>query len=63
MIQIDGHWENTDTLEDISRIVREYYNYELANEIDRFISVGSKYDDAYVEGLEDIIDQIRSLVW
>lgn len=63
MIQIDGHWENTDTLEDISKIIREYYNYELADEIDRFISVESKYDDAYVENLEDIIDQIRSLVW
>lgn len=65
MIQINGHWENTDTLEDISKIIREYYNYELANELDKLIpaSIDAGFDKVYVEGLEDIIDQIRSLVY
>lgn len=37
MIRINGHWETTDSLKDIARIIREYYNEELANELDELI--------------------------
>lgn len=37
MIYIDGHWESVYGLPDISRIIREYYNPELANELDELI--------------------------
>ena len=47
MMYIEGHWETVDTLQDISRIVREYYNYELER----------------AQELEEIIAQIRDLVY
>lgn len=37
MVRIEGHWERIETLEDISRIIREYYNHELADELDKLI--------------------------
>lgn len=65
MMYIEGHWERVDTLQDVSKIIREYYNEELANEMDDLIEVQkeSKYSDEYVNGLEEIIDSIRSLVY
>lgn len=37
MILINNCWENVETLEDVSRVVREYYNRELADELDELI--------------------------
>lgn len=37
MMYVEGHWETVDTLSDISKIIREYYNYELADRIDELI--------------------------
>lgn len=37
MIYIEDHWETVDSLQDISRIIREYYNRDLANEMDELI--------------------------
>lgn len=39
MLQINGHWETVDSLRDISKIIREHYNYELANEMDKLIKI------------------------
>lgn len=38
MMYIEGHWENVDTLSDISKIIREYYNYELADKMDGLLA-------------------------
>lgn len=67
MINIEGHWEIVNDLHDVSRVIREYYNSELADEMDELIesSVMSDTDIARLEELEeleDIIDQIRDLV-
>lgn len=64
MLHIEGHWETVDSLRDVSRIIREYYNSELADEVDRLVEnyeVQEKYEEQ-VRELEDVIDQIRSLV-
>ena len=37
MLCINGHWEAVTSLRDISKIVREYYNSELADEMDELI--------------------------
>ena len=37
MMYIEKHWETIDDLKDISRILREYYNRELADELDELI--------------------------
>ena len=64
MLHIEGHWETVDSLRDVSRIIREYYNTELADEIDSLIDeeeAQEKYEKQ-VRELEDVIDQIRGLV-
>lgn len=64
MLHIEGHWETVDSLQDVSRIIREYYNTELADEIDSLIDeceAQEKYEKQ-VRELEDVIDQIRGLV-
>ena len=43
MICIEGHWETLDTLEDVSRVIREYYNRELADEMDKLIEEQEEY--------------------
>lgn len=43
MIKIEGHWETLDTLKDVSRVVREYYNRELADEMDKLIEEQEEY--------------------
>lgn len=64
MMYIEGHWENIDTLQDITKIIREYYNPELADVMEELIP-----DDSYseedleeLESLRDIISEIRGLV-
>jgi len=39
MIRIEGHWEAVASLRDISKIIREYYNRELADEMDKLIEI------------------------
>jgi hypothetical protein len=63
MMNIDGHWETVETLHDVSRMIREYYNYELADKLDELISEIEDNNSSYVRELEDTIDAIRNLVW
>jgi hypothetical protein len=37
LLSINGNWEKIETLEDVSRVIREYYNRELADEMDELI--------------------------
>lgn len=37
MILINGNWEIIRDLQDVSKIIREYYNDELADELDSLI--------------------------
>ena len=39
MMYIEKHWEMVNNLIDVSRILREYYNRELADELDNLIEV------------------------
>lgn len=39
MMHINGHWEAVTSLRDISKIIREYYNSELADEMDELIEI------------------------
>lgn len=64
MMYIEGHWETVNTLSDISRIVREYYNYELADVLDELIPDSDNFEEELreLEDLRDIISEIRGLV-
>lgn len=48
MIKIDGHWETVNDLHDVIRIIREYYNPELA--------------DIAEELLDDLIDGFKARI-
>jgi hypothetical protein len=37
MLQINGHWESVETLDDVVKIIREYYNEELADKMDEML--------------------------
>ena len=65
MMKIEGHWENVDSLQDISRIIREYYNYDLANVMDELIAGNTMYDyeRERLEELEMTLQQIKDLVF
>ena len=42
MMRIEGHWETIDSFEDVSRVIREYYNRELADELDELIEINKE---------------------
>ena len=54
MILINDCWENVETLEDVSRVVRKYYNRELADEMDDLINA-KEFE------IEDLMEEISNL--
>lgn len=64
MIRIEGHWESIETIRDVSRVVREYYNEELADKIDDLIpnTDDLEGDLEELEELRNIVYEIRELV-
>lgn len=62
MLLIEDHWELIDSLNDISRVIREYYNPELADKLDELIG-SNEVEDSRVAELEEIIEVIRGLVY
>lgn len=59
MMYINGHWETVDTLEDIARVVREYYNPELADKMDYLLE---QTFDAFTNKIEELVEQINPCV-
>ena len=51
MMNIEGHWETVTSLQDVARIIREYYNRELADEMDKLIEI---QEDEIKELKEDL---------
>jgi predicted nucleic acid-binding Zn-ribbon protein len=62
MILVENNWENIYNLQDVSRIIREYYNRDLAEELDRLIP---EHTDEEYNGLawefERTDDQLSNL--
>lgn len=56
MMYIEGHWEAASSLEDISKIVREYYNPELADRMDWLI-------DEMISSFNDEIDELKDQIY
>ena len=52
MMYIEKHWETINNLRDISRVIREYYNRELADELDIFIEEQEDKLKEYSEELD-----------
>ena len=49
MILINDNWEQINDLQDVSRIIREYYNHELADKLDYLILLSEHSDEKYHE--------------
>lgn len=49
MVLINDNWEEVRDLEDISKIIREYFNEDLADEMDKLIP---EHTDEEYQGLE-----------
>lgn len=62
MLLIKDHWESVDSLNDISRVIREYYNPELADKLDKLIG-SNEAENSRVAELEETIEAVRELVW
>ncbi len=64
MMHIEGHWETINTLEDVARVIREYYNDELADKLEELIPDNevSVEDLAELDELRGIVEEIRELV-
>ena len=68
MILIDKYWEKVNNLSDVSRIIREYYNPELADELDKMIEnielekIENSQASDRIEELEGIIEDIKNLI-
>ena len=64
MILVNDNWEQIHDLQDVSKIIKEYYNRDLADELDKLIP---EHTDEEYEGLkeelwdkENIIDDLES---
>lgn len=44
IIWINGNWEMIEDLHDVSKIIRKYYNYELADKLDNLIPTHTDED-------------------
>lgn len=65
MMKVNGHWENVETLLDISRVIREHYNSELADKMDEIIGRIDNSDDYIRERMTELeiaIEEIQNLV-
>ena len=50
MILVNDNWEQIHDLQDVSKIIKEYYNRDLADELDKLIP---EHTDEEYEGLKD----------
>jgi hypothetical protein len=55
---IEGHWETVESLEDVSNIIREYYNRELADVLDVLIDE----QEGYIDDLKNEIINLDNLL-
>lgn len=66
MILVNGNWEMVADVEDVSRVIREYYNSDLADELDKIVdnlvqeiySSNTDYEDM-LEYKNDVIDNLN----
>ena len=70
MILINNNWEKADTLQDIAKIIKEQYNYELGeameslleNDSDDLECLKDSLDSAK-EAIEELQDQIKEMIF
>lgn len=58
MMYIEGRWETVESLEDVASIIREYYNRELADELNKLIDE----QEGYIDDLKNEIINLDNLL-
>ena len=59
MILVNDNWEQIYDLQDVSKIIREYYNRDLADELDKLIP---EHTDEEYEGLEEELWEKENII-
>ena len=62
MVFINGHWENIENLNDVSRIIRESFNTDLADAMDKLLTKREQKRDLLEEELEGEIYDLQDTV-
>ena len=65
MMRIEGHWETVDSLDDVVRVIGEYYNYELADKMKELMEsiIVANDERERLDELDTVVQQIRDLVF
>lgn len=58
MILINNNWEKADTLQDIAKIIKEQYNYELGETMESLL----ENDNDDLEYLKDTLDSAKEAI-
>lgn len=58
MILINNNWEKADTLQDIAKIIKEQYNYELGETMESLL----ENDNDDLECLKDSLDSAKEAI-
>lgn len=58
MILINNNWEKADTLQDIAKIIKKQYNYELGETMESLL----KNDNDDLEYLKDTLDSAKEAI-
>ena len=59
MILINGRWEIVKSLQDVSKVIREYYNDELADKLDGLIPDYEYIDENEIDTLKYEIGELE----
>ena len=59
MILVNDNWEQIYDLQDVSKIIRENYNRDLADELDKLIP---EHTDEEYEGLKDELREKENII-
>lgn len=62
MVFINSHWENVENLDDVSRIIRESFNTDLADAMDKLLTKMEQKSDSLEEVLGDEIDDLHDII-
>lgn len=61
MVFINGHWENVDNLNDVSCIIRDSFNTDLADAMDKLLTEAEQRNNNLENDLDELDGEIYDL--
>lgn len=62
MVFINSHWENVENLNDVSNIIRDSFNTDLADAMDKLLTKMEQKSGSLEEELGDEIDDLHDII-